>query len=314
MLTFSKEEEETERVRAARALGAKIKMPGFRPGKAPLEELLRHIDPQQLLDRVVRMLVKTHLAECIAKEGINPIIPPRIALKSLAPLSTEITLIERPDIQMSSPKKLTDPRKGINVTAKEIDTVIEELQKKESLKELTDELVKKHWEVPTVAEFKKQVEKSIYMRKQREGQQKQEQELFQNVVSAVKTKFPEELIEEEAQRMLENMLQRLSNDTQREQWLKKQEEHKDQFIKELNEEAEKQLKFQFGIAKLTKDMNISISHEEMQESITAFLQMFPQKEQENIREQCHPGGSAYQQLHWQKTIEKVKKELTPSAT
>ncbi|OGJ54848.1 hypothetical protein A3D11_00910 [Candidatus Peribacteria bacterium RIFCSPHIGHO2_02_FULL_49_16] len=311
-LCFGAEEEEQEKTIALQQLGSKTTFSGFRPGKAPRDVLLQQIDPQKLLETTLRLLIGKHLPKLVKEQNITPIIPPRIELTAQKPLTVSITLIERPVITMSSPKKL--PKKQeTRVSEKEVETVLMELKKKENITELTDDLVQTHWNISSLGELKEHIKKSIYTRKEREEEREQDKRFFQNMIDAVKTVFPKELIEEEAQKLLQSTLQRISDEKQRQQWLRKQQERKDQFIDELHKEAERQIKFQFGIEKYVKDKGITISEEDMQKSITVFLQLFPEEKRKEVQKQCKTGGEAYTQLQWQKLIEAVKKTLTSSS-
>ncbi len=63
------------------ALVRRVRIPGFRPGKAPRPILERHVGTETLRDEALRRLIPRQYAEALAQAGLNPVDTPTIEVK-----------------------------------------------------------------------------------------------------------------------------------------------------------------------------------------------------------------------------------------
>jgi trigger factor len=66
---------EEARHRAARKIAQKVKIPGFRPGKAPYPVILRTVGEASILDEAMEILVNENYPKIIEESGIKPYGP-----------------------------------------------------------------------------------------------------------------------------------------------------------------------------------------------------------------------------------------------
>ncbi len=84
----------------ARELGREVHMPGFRPGKAPYDVIVRRIGEDTLRSETIEDLVQPVFEEALEQSGIDPyarptledIEPKPLVLKFSVPLSPQVTL------------------------------------------------------------------------------------------------------------------------------------------------------------------------------------------------------------------------------
>lgn len=111
-------------------LKKKAKLPGFRPGKAPLSLLEKKFGPSVEED-IVRKLVPEYYQRAIKEAGISPVEFPsieKIELKKGAPLLFTATVEIRPAIQLANYSGIPVPRKEIKVTDEEVEQTLKRLQ------------------------------------------------------------------------------------------------------------------------------------------------------------------------------------------
>ena len=111
-------------------LKKRAKIPGFRPGKAPLS-LLEKKYGSSIEEDVVRKLVPDYYQRAIKEAGIAPVEFPsieKIEIKKDAPLFFTATVEVRPRIQLSNYRGLTLSRKEIKVTDEEVEKTLARIQ------------------------------------------------------------------------------------------------------------------------------------------------------------------------------------------
>lgn len=81
-ITFSIPFSEIAKLRlvAAKELGEKAEIPGFRPGKAPIEKIIEHIPSNTLLEKTLAKILPKLFADAVEKHSLKPAIYPKFEL------------------------------------------------------------------------------------------------------------------------------------------------------------------------------------------------------------------------------------------
>jgi len=90
-----------------------------------------------------------------------------------------------------------------------------------------------------------------------------------------------------------------------EDWLKNTGKSAEQAAKKIKEQAEKRLTLRLGLAALVEERNLDISDEEMESAIATLLSPLSEEDRKNIAAAYAKGQNAYEQLKWQKKVEKL---------
>lgn len=156
---------------------------------------------------------------------------------------------------------------------------------------------------PTATESKK--EKTIEEKKREE-----EGKLLELIVEHTKADLASELIDDEAEAIIEQHAHRLSqHGVSFEDWLSAQQKSITDLLKELRPDAEKRLKIRFGIAQLIKELSIEVTDVEMEQAIDQLLLPLKDSSREELRTLYQKGGRAYEQFREQKKVEKLLQNL-----
>ncbi len=109
-------EEEVKKAEAA-ALGriaGEVRVPGFRPGKAPADMVKSQVREEALLEETIRSMLPQVIDSILKEHALQPILPPRIALEAKNPLTLVVTFIEKPEVTVkkidTSSFKKTEPK------------------------------------------------------------------------------------------------------------------------------------------------------------------------------------------------------------
>lgn len=118
--------------KAAIQLCTQTTIPGFRPGKAPYEEVVRHFGAGRIWEEAAQIVVPKIYSEIVAKEKLNTIGSPTIEVDKLAPDNPFIfkaTAPVMPEITMSNYSAIKIEAKKIDVSDKEVEKATDDLRK-----------------------------------------------------------------------------------------------------------------------------------------------------------------------------------------
>lgn len=129
---------------AAKELQDQVKVDGFRAGHIPLDVLKNKVGEQAFLSAVVDLAISKSYEDAIKKEKILPVAYPKINVLEQDPLKYEATVAVVPEVEIKKDfDKLTVKAEKIEVKAKEIDEVLENLGKQMQKWEDVDRAAKK---------------------------------------------------------------------------------------------------------------------------------------------------------------------------
>jgi len=111
----------------------RVKVPGFRPGKAPVSLVEKHVDQKALLDEFMEHALNELYRRAIDQEKIRPVSSPKVELKKFVPFSNlefEADLETIGDIKLANYKSIKVAKKQASVAAKDVNDVLTNLQKR----------------------------------------------------------------------------------------------------------------------------------------------------------------------------------------
>lgn len=119
-------------------LSQSVKVPGFREGKAPANLVEKNIDQTALQSEFLDQAVNRFYVHAIESEKLRPVQQPKINLTKFVPYSTmeftaEVEVVG--SIQLPDYKKIKLEQKTSDVTADDVNDVIENLRQRGAVKE-----------------------------------------------------------------------------------------------------------------------------------------------------------------------------------
>ena len=146
-LTVSADEAQLQlaKQQTLRAVAKDMRLPGFRPGKAPLTLVEKNANPNILQQDFLERAMNLVYSQTLAKEKLQPVAQPEVTISKFVPFDTleivaEVEVIG--EITLPDYRKLRVKRPEVTVTAKDVDEVIVQLQQREATKTDVDRAAK----------------------------------------------------------------------------------------------------------------------------------------------------------------------------
>ena len=124
---------------AYRRLVNRVRIPGFRKGKAPRRILEQVVGREQLVSEALERAVTGLVQEAVKEESLEPFIPPNIDITSIEPLQIKATVPLEPNVQLGDYQSLRIERQTVDVGDEQVDDVIERLRTETAPWEPVDE-------------------------------------------------------------------------------------------------------------------------------------------------------------------------------
>lgn len=117
--------------KAVKRLGKELKLPGFRPGKAPLNLIEKNIDQNILQNEFLDEAMTAFYTKAAADKNIRPVSRPEVVVKKFVPftnLEFEITTDIVGRLKLADYKKIKLEKPKPEVTAKDVNDVLDSLK------------------------------------------------------------------------------------------------------------------------------------------------------------------------------------------
>lgn len=121
--------------RAAVRVSERVKIPGFRPGKAPLGVVMSHAGEMPVWEEAAEEAVRKTYSHIVGQEKISTIGSPNIEVLKLAPknaFSFKATVPILPEVELGDYTSLKIEPKRVVVEEKQVDKALSELRKMQS--------------------------------------------------------------------------------------------------------------------------------------------------------------------------------------
>ena len=127
---------ESAKRRAARQASKRTKIPGFRPGKAPYQVVVRQIGETTIIEEALELVVKDIYPKAIDEAEINPYGPGQLEnVESMEPLVLEFVVPLEAEVELGDYHSISEPYEPKEVTEKEVEEVLDDLRQRQAVLE-----------------------------------------------------------------------------------------------------------------------------------------------------------------------------------
>jgi len=138
-LTIAADEAELQPIKQAvlTAISGNVKVPGFRPGKAPANLVEKQIDQSLLQTEFLEQAINQFYVQAVQQEKLRPAAQPAVEVTKFVPFTTlefTATVEVVGDIKLADYKKIKLQSPVADVTAKDVDQVLENLRERAAVK------------------------------------------------------------------------------------------------------------------------------------------------------------------------------------
>ncbi|MEN8098438.1 MAG: trigger factor, partial [Chloroflexota bacterium] len=122
----------------ARKLAKNLRIPGFRPGKAPFHVVERTVGKQALRVQAIDEITQDLYQEAIAQVGAIPYAPGSLDDMKLEPLVLDLTIPLTPTVDLGEYRLVREEPVEVSVEDKAVDEALARIQEKHALIEPAD--------------------------------------------------------------------------------------------------------------------------------------------------------------------------------
>jgi trigger factor len=127
---------EASKRKAAKKIAKRIKVPGFRPGKAPYHVIQRQVGDEVLLEESLEILVDDIYPDVIKEAEIEPFGPGNLEnVVSLEPLTLEFVVPLMAEVELSNYHEIRLPYEFPEVTDQDVAAVEEDFRQRQAVEE-----------------------------------------------------------------------------------------------------------------------------------------------------------------------------------
>lgn len=128
---------------AYRRLAPRVRIPGFRPGKAPRPLIERQLGRHRLLDEAMDILVPEVYREALDEQALDPVANPSLELVSHEPFVFKATVPLKPAIELGDYLSLRVPQEKVTVKDEQFAEALLSLRRRYGTVEPVDRKAKK---------------------------------------------------------------------------------------------------------------------------------------------------------------------------
>jgi trigger factor len=130
---------EASKRKAAKKIAKRVKIPGFRPGKAPYQVIQRHVGDEAVIEESLDILVKDIYPKVIEQAEIEPYGPGNLEnIANLDPLTLEFVVPLMAEVELGDYSELRFEYEPPEVTNEDVEAVEEDFRQRQAVEETVD--------------------------------------------------------------------------------------------------------------------------------------------------------------------------------
>lgn len=130
---------EASKRQAAKKIAKRVKIPGFRPGKAPYQVIQRHVGDETILEESLEILVKDIYPQIIEQAEIEPYGPGNFEnIANLDPLTLEFIVPLRSEVELGDYSELRFDYDPPVIADQEVEAVEEDFRQRQAVEETVE--------------------------------------------------------------------------------------------------------------------------------------------------------------------------------
>ena len=127
-ISMDAEDEEPFLNRSYRRVASRVRIPGFRPGKAPRSVVENHIGREALVHEALEFMIPESLDQVLKDEDIKAFMEPKLEVIDMAPVSFKAVVALEPVVELGEFQSIRLEREPVEVTGEQVDHVLEDLR------------------------------------------------------------------------------------------------------------------------------------------------------------------------------------------
>ena len=178
--------------------------------------------------------------------------------------------------------------------------------KEKVLPEIDDEFAKDVSEFDNLEDYKKDLNKKIKADKENHAKIDMEQEAIDKFIEKVEVTIPEEMIDSEVDKMIEEMNANLSyQGLNIDQYLQYMGTTLDEYKKQMRDQAQRRIKLDLGLEYVAKEEKVEVEDKDIDEKIKELAAQYGNKDDDSLLKNENARNYMKQQLVYEKTMKVI---------
>ena len=127
-ISMDSDDEEPFLNRSFRRVASRVRIPGFRPGKAPRSVVESHLGRDALVHEALEFMIPESLDKVLKDEDIQAFMEPQLEVLDMAPVSFKAVVALEPIVDLGEFQSIRLEREPVEVTDEQVDHVLEDLR------------------------------------------------------------------------------------------------------------------------------------------------------------------------------------------
>ena len=127
-ISMDAEDEEPFLNRSYKRVASRVRIPGFRPGKAPRSVVENHLGRDALVHEALEFMIPESLDQVLKDEDIKAFMEPKLEVLDMAPVSFKAVVALEPVVDLGEFQSIRLERETVEVTDEQVDHVLEDLR------------------------------------------------------------------------------------------------------------------------------------------------------------------------------------------
>ncbi|MCH7736699.1 MAG: trigger factor [Chloroflexi bacterium] len=127
-ISMDADDEEPYLNRSYKRVASRVRIPGFRPGKAPRSVVESHIGREALVHEALEFMIPESLDQVLKDEDIKAFMEPHLEVIDTSPVSFKAVVPLEPVVDLGDFQSIRLEREPVEVTDEQVDHVLEDLR------------------------------------------------------------------------------------------------------------------------------------------------------------------------------------------
>jgi trigger factor len=127
-ISMDADDEEPFLNRSFRRVATRVRIPGFRPGKAPRSVIENHVGREALVHEALDFMIPESLDQVLKDEDIQAFMEPKLEVLDMAPVSFKAVVPLEPVVELGDFQSIRLEKEPVEVTDEQVDHVLEDLR------------------------------------------------------------------------------------------------------------------------------------------------------------------------------------------
>ena len=127
-ISMDADDEEPFLNRSYKRVASRVRIPGFRPGKAPRSVIENHLGREALVQEALEFMIPESLDKVLKDEDIKAFMEPQLEVIDMAPVSFKAVVPLEPVVDLGEFQSIRLRREAVEVTDEQVEHVLEDLR------------------------------------------------------------------------------------------------------------------------------------------------------------------------------------------